>query len=399
MAGVSDPMKWKQFFGQYGSDVENNREIQTYDNMMAEYAGIVGVPIRYYTLNIDDYKDNLDPIYGENSNPIWDRAFMLTALLEEWSQEVQNFSAFGLENIDELTMFIHRSTFDKFVGWRSNLAPIESPNLTPRPSRRGSYGPAPKDIIHTLHNDFYYEVVTGGLHFLESNAQHFGHKFWYKLTLKQRQVSTPTVGFGEQYGQVSDYISLQELARAKGLPDDYYTGNPQSVVPTPDCDDIHSPFPNPNTTGTIPTTSSPPSECGTVEYQTLGGPAGPIDIYDVDDDGNKVKNLPADYYTEDGRVADKYKINGPETFSNKGENEIIQQSADQVVDPQSNLNVYKDLPSGRTAILNSAGVFIYEDNGEMVDTNSEDYRNIIGYNRYGPTGKVIRHNRDLWGDW
>jgi hypothetical protein len=389
MAGAPDPFRWKRYWGQFSGDYDNRREIETYDNMMAEYAGIYGIPVVYYTLHVDDYKNDLDVIHGESSTPVWDRSIQLTALTDQLSQEPQNFTQFGLENIDTLILYIHRSTFDGLVGWRSGETPVQAPNLTPRPSRRGGYGPVAKDIIGTLHNGLFYEVVTGGLHFLESNSQHFGHKFWYKLTLKSREASAPVIGLGEQYGPVAQGMTLEQLATSKGLPADYYQGNTQFVVPTPDCDDMTQPFPDPELVGTQPTSTDSPDSCGRIAYQTTGGPAGPVDLTQV----------PEDYYLPDGRIAEKYRVQGPKSFSAKGDNEEVQAAADQVVDPQSNLNVYKDLPSGRQGTFNEQSIPVYVDDGTVIPPDSEDYRSFIGYNKYGPSGRVIRHNRELWSDW
>jgi hypothetical protein len=239
-----------------------------------------------------------------------------------------------------------------------------------------------------MHNDLHYEVVTGGLHFLESNAQHFGHKFWYKLTLKSRENSSPVIGKGEQYGpNPNPNMSLEQLAINKGLPSDYYQGNSQFVIPTPDCEDLRQPFPDPSLVGTIPTSTNPPDVCGRIHYETTGGAPGPIN------------ELPDDYYLPDGRVASKYQVQGPQSFSAKGDNQAIQTTSEQVVDPQSNLNVYKDLPSGRPASYNQQGIPVYTDDNTPIPEGSEDYRNFVNYNKYGPSGRVLRHNREFWGDW
>lgn len=392
MAGAPDPMRWKKHWGQYSGDYSNSKEIETYDNMMAEYAGIYGIPILYYTLNIDDYKENLDVISGESSTPKWDRVFQLTAIAEEWAKEMQKFSAFGLENSDELTLFVHKSTYDRLIGWRSNLAPARSPNLTPRPTTRGAYGPSPKDLLFTPNNGLTYEVITGGVHFLESNAQMFGHKFWYKLTLKSAEVSAPNIGNGESYGPVPKNISLQEYATLRGLPENYYSSNPQFIVPTPECADLSAPFTDPSLNPSI--SAAPYDNCGRINYTTTGGKEGPINLQEFN---STVQN---DYLLEDGRVASKYHIEGsPKSFSAKGDNAEVQATADQVVDPQSDLIVKKDLPSGRVGILNEQGIPVYADDGSMIPASSEDYRNFIGYNKYGPTGRVIRHNRELWESW
>jgi hypothetical protein len=387
MAGASDPFRWKRYFGQFSGDYDNNREIETYDSLMAEYAGIAGVPIIYYTINVDQYKNGINIATGENSSPLWDRSIQLTALQENWSNEAQKITTFNLENIDELVLFIHRSTFDKLIGPRSENTPVQGPNLTPRPTRRGGYGPITKDIVKTLNNDLYYEVITGGLHFLESNAQHFGHKFWYKLTLKPREPSAPIIGTGEQYGLSQQTMTLEQLALSKGLPADYYKGNSQFVIPTPSCDDLLHPYPDPELAGTVPPSSSNPDSCGRINYQTTGGNIGPL------------SEIPDDYYLPDGRIADKYRVEGPKSFSNSSDTAKVQTHAETVIDPQSNLTVTKDLPSGRQGTFNEQSIPIYVDTGEPIPANSEDYRNFIGYNKYGPSGKVVRHSRELWGDW
>jgi hypothetical protein len=377
-------MRWKKYFGQFGGQYDNNREIQTYDNMQAEISGIYGMPILYYTLNIDDYKNSMDIVHGESATPKWDRVFKLTALNDNFTQEAQKFSSFGLENIDELSVYIHRSTFDRLIGGRSGLTPIKSPNLTARPSERGGFGPAPLDIIETVHNGLVYEVVQGGLHFLDSNAQHFGYKFWYKLTLKQRETSSPTIGIGENYGPRPANISLEEFAELKGLPRDYYLGNTQFVVKTPACEDLRSSYAD--TTLNMAISAGPLDSCGVISYTTMGMP-------------QISGGIPSDALSEDGRTPEKYLMRGPRPQSNSGEGDEIQKEADQTIDPIQGIKVYSDSASGREIVLDGQGVVIYQDTGEPVPTNSDDYKNFIGYNKYGPTGRVIRHNRDLWGNW
>lgn len=365
MSGLSDPLKYKKFWNQFGGDYNNSREIETYDNLQAEIAAIYGIPIYYYTINVDQYKDGMDPVYGENSMPVWDRAFQFTALLDEWSQEMQEARAFGMINTDEITLFIHRSTYDKHVGKRSTLSPSD-------PTRRGAFGPIAKDMVMTPHNGLVYEVVTGGLHFLDSSAQQFGHKFWYKLTLQSRETSDAVVGAGEQYGPVPD-LTLDEMIEAGLLDEDGgYVCNPQSIVNTP-----HGPGLTPPATGT-------PEFCP--DYETTGTPIGPIDPND----------LPETIFAPDGSISQAFDVPGEKPNSHFGDNDEVQEVADEIVDPQTNEIV---LDTTRPIGFNGEGSIIYTDTGDLVPEDSSDYEIFYQKWKYGPMGRAIRNNRDLWGDW
>jgi hypothetical protein len=329
MSGLDDPLKYKRFFNQFGGEYNNSREIETYDNLQAEFAGIYGVPIEYYTIHVDGYKDGLDVIYGENSVPVWDRKFQLTGIIDEYSQELMNWQAAGPVNIDEVTMYIHRSTFDKLIGFRSLNVPVTDPN------RRGGWGPVPKDIIKTPYNGFYYEVITGGVHFMDSRAQQFGHKFWYKVTLKSREISDTYIGKGEQYGGVPD-PTLQQLIDSEQIPaDKAYTCNPQAVVGTP------------AEMQTSPATGMP--SC--IPYQD------PI---------------------------------------THGDQERVEDIANQIIDPQTNEIVQS---ASAEMTYNSEGSVIYVASGQLVPEGSDDWNIFMQNQKYGNMGRVIRNNRDLWGDW
>lgn len=337
MSNFSDPLSYKQYWNQYNRSQENLREITTYDDMMREYAMIKGIPIEYYPINIDDYKNGMDNIYGENSRPKWDKKFPMVGIIEDFSQEQQQWGGIGLENIDEITIFIHKSMFDELIG-------IRTTNQTNKSiTRRGAYGPISKDQVKTLYNNIVFEILTGGEHFLPSEAQHFGKKFWYKLTCKVRQVSDAVLGEGEQYGAVPD-LQLDEK----------WKGNPQYLLNNPERQDWAG------NTGT-PITPSPSaidtSGCNIIEYTTNGAeqtPSGeiPSDIVD----------------STTGQVKDKYIGTGMKENSIFGDNEDIKTEANQIIDPQTD---------------------------KKVEPNSEEEI------KYGPDGRVIVNSKrkDLFGDW
>lgn len=371
MAGLDDPLKYKKYWNQYGGDYNNSREIEMMDNLQAEYAGIYGIPIEYYPISVDAYAEGMDPIYGENSTPVWDRKYQLTGIIDEYSQEMLQWQAAGQMNVDEVTMYIHRSTYDKLIGIRSAKAPSTDP------TRRGAYGPVPKDMLRTPYNGHIYEVVTGGLHFLETNAQHFGHKFWYKVTLKSREVSDAQIGKGEQYGALPD-MTLDEMIAAGMLDEDGgYVCNPQAVVETPDlCKPIDG-------SCTTPLTGMP-NACP--DYETVGAPAGPSDG----------ETVPDDLLLNDGRVSGKYQVPGERPMSRAGDQYEVQRVANELVDPQTN-EIVQEASASMT--YNSEGTIVYAETGMPVPEGSDDWNIFLQNQKYGEMGRVIRNNRDLWGDW
>jgi hypothetical protein len=297
MSGLSDPLKYKKNWNQFSGDFNNQREIETLDNTFAEYAGIAGIPIDYFPINVDDFADGIDPVYGENSTPKWDRKIQLTAILDEFTPEVQSFGAVGIENIDEITLYIHRSTFDKIVGIRSKKAPKKTAD------RRGSWGPIAKDMVVTPHNGLKYEIMNGGLHFLRGEDQHFGHKFWYKITCKVSQNSDASLGVGEQYGAKPDTPL-----------DPMYQGNPQFIVPTPPKEELMG-------LGTPEQTGVPVNSDTSGNYTTVASTLSP--------------GLNTPLVLPDGTIANKDKVPGMAPGSKNGDNESIQKVADQIVNPQT----------------------------------------------------------------
>lgn len=330
-----DPLAYKKYWNQFSGSQNNQKEIATYDNMMREYAMIRGIPIVYHTINIDDYKEGLDQIYGENSKPKWDRHYNLVAILESFSGEEQEWGLRGLQNIDEITLFIHKSMFDELVGPRSKKTPTSK-------GRRGGFGPISSDQIQTLHNNLIYDVVTGGVHFLPDEAQMFGQKFWYKLTCKIREVSDAPLGEGEQHGAVPDAPL-----------DPQWKGNPQYLISNPVEDDWKNNTGTPSPSGTV----TAPSGCPVApEYTTEGSPDGP-----------PAEGVPDDLIDPTtGNVKEKYVGAGMKTESLFGDNDEVTKEEQQIIDPQTDTKVTPESTEGQ---------------------------------KYGPTGRIIPHPRELFEDW
>jgi hypothetical protein len=297
MSGLSDPLKYKQYWNQFGGDLKNSREIETIDNQMAEYAGIAGIPIIFCPINVDDYKEGMDSVFGENTQPKWDRRITLTGILDEFTPEVQGFTAIGLQNIDEITLYIHRSTFDKLVGIRTNLAQNKSS------ARRGAWGPVARDMIITPHNGLSYEITTGGLHFLRGQDQHFGHKFWYKVTCKVREVSDASLGVGEQYGAKPDTPL-----------DPMYQGNPQFILPTPPKEELVG-------SGTPAQTGVPANSDTSGNYTTVASTDNPA--------------LRGPLVLTDGTISENSQVPGLKDGSKGGDQNAIEKAAEEVIDPKT----------------------------------------------------------------
>lgn len=310
-----DPLAAKQYWNQFSGSQNNQKEIATYDNMMREYAMIKGIPITYYTINVDDYKDGMDQIYGENSKPKWDKHYNLVAILENFSGEQQEWGLRGLQNVDEITLFIHKSMYDEIVGLRSRKSPTSK-------GRKGAFGPVASDQIKTIHNDLIYDVVTGGVHFLPDEAQMFGQKFWYKVTCKIREVSDAPLGEGEQYGAVPD------------MPlDAQWKGNPQYLIPNPVAEDWAGKTGTPSTEVTDPATSGCPNP---PEYVTEGTADGPL------------TGVPEDLLDPvTGNVKEKYIGAGMKPDSTFGDNKDVEKEEQQIVDPQTDHKVAPDSEEGQ----------------------------------------------------
>lgn len=334
---MTDPLRYKQFFKQFNGDFDNRQEIATYDEMMKEFAGIRGIPIEFYPINVDDFADGIDVVYGENSTPKWDRKIVMTAILEEFSPEIQAFAKFGIENTDEITLFIHRTTFDELVGIRSEKAPKKTTD------RRGAWGPVANDQLRTPYNGLVYEVLNGGLHFLSGTEQHFGHKFWYKVTCKVRQTSDAPLGQGEQYGALPD-----------GTLDPKWKGNPQFILPSPSLAELIG-------TGTGSQVGTPSASASTEDPHCVGG-----DYQTTGTAPGSPTGVPEDLILPNGQVADKYQVAGAKTGSTFNDTADTSVIAKEIVNPQT------DQPT---------------------TPNSPEET------KYGPSGRTIVHSRDLFGDW
>ena len=188
MAGRNNPLDRKKYFKQYTGPWKQYNEIQMYDNAMAEYFAIAGIPIDYFPVDVNYNKDR---IFGEDTAKRYIYKRQLTCIVKDGAfEENLIYNGFGELTQVEFQIFIHLPTFRKLV----SRDPLPSDNFfLPNASNIGY------EIIHV-------DWMTLGL---EGNI--FGQKNVYVLTCKNREVS------GEQYGLLNQNNEL-----ISGAPADAY---------------------------------------------------------------------------------------------------------------------------------------------------------------------------------
>lgn len=195
MAGLNQPRKKKQHFRQYSGPWEQRNEIEMFDNAIAEYFAIYGLPIDYFPVEANYNKDR---IFGEDTTKRYLRKHELTALVKDGGfEENLVYGGFGELNQVEFQIYIHIPTFRKMV----NRDPLPSDQFFLPHSSTIAY-----EIIHV-------DWMTLGL---EGNV--FGYKTTYLLTCKQREVSYDALNnVGGQFGVLDGEGELMGNAPADAI--------------------------------------------------------------------------------------------------------------------------------------------------------------------------------------
>ncbi len=179
MSGLNDPLEYKDFWHQFNGRFENQDEQGFWDDQLAEWFGVYGIPIRYYPAIIEE-KD-IDRVFGEAKNISFRDVVMLTGIIEGASiEENIVYNPFGQLNNVEFVLYVHQQTFLKHVGRK----------------------PLPSDQF-TLVNDIStqnFEVIHTDEATIGTEGNFFGHRGTYILTVREREISQSTNGAGETYG-------------------------------------------------------------------------------------------------------------------------------------------------------------------------------------------------------
>jgi hypothetical protein len=183
MAGLDNPWEYKDFWGQFGGQFKNETEIEFFDDQIAEWFGIYGVPMHYYPVKVDV---NSDRVFGEDQTLSRSNVRLLTGIIEGGAiDENLIFIPYGQSNKVEFVMFVHQQTVLKQIGRR----PLPNDQFTFK-----------NDITTQIFEVNHVDETTLG-----AEGNFFGHRGAYVLTCMEREISQPVVGDGQRYG----YTDLQ----------------------------------------------------------------------------------------------------------------------------------------------------------------------------------------------
>jgi hypothetical protein len=205
MAGLNNPLSKKKYFKQFTGPWNQYNETQMYDNAMAEYFAIAGIPIDFYPVDVNYNKDR---IFGEDTTKRFMYKRQLTCIVKDGAfEENLVYNGFGEITQVEFQIYIHLPTFRKLVS--RDALPGDNFYL-PQVSNLGY------EIVHV-------DWMTLGL---EGNI--FGQKNCYILTCKNREFS------GEQYGVLDKNGNLIAGAPADAyVPDGSGRIKDKYMVPKP----------------------------------------------------------------------------------------------------------------------------------------------------------------------
>lgn len=179
MAGLNNPLSKKKYFKQFTGPWNQYNETQMYDNAMAEYFAITGIPIDFYPVDVNYNKDR---IFGEDTTKRYMYKRQLTCIVKDGAfEENLVYNGFGEITQVEFQIYIHLPTFRKLVA--RDALPSDNFYL-PNVSNLGY------EVIHV-------DWMTLGL---EGNI--FGQKNCYILTCKNREFSGEQYGILDQNGQL-----------------------------------------------------------------------------------------------------------------------------------------------------------------------------------------------------
>jgi len=179
MAGLDNPLQYKQYYNQFSGPWKQKNTIEMYDNALAQYFGVYGIPIDYYPVEVNYNKDR---IFGEDTAKRYIHKRQLTCIVKDGAfEENLVYNGFGEITQVEFQIYIHLPTFRKLV----NRDPLSSDNFYLPNSSNIGY-----EVVHV-------DWMTLGL---EGNI--FGQKNTYILTCKSREYSEEQYGLLDQSGNL-----------------------------------------------------------------------------------------------------------------------------------------------------------------------------------------------------
>lgn len=178
MAGLQDPLAYKDFWHQFNGYFENEDEIEFWDDQIAEWFAIYGVPLKYFPVVVDANKDR---VFGEDTTKTYTTVKHLTGWVEGGAyDENLIYNPFGQINQVDFVMYVHRNTFVKVIGRK----PLTGDQFT-----------FFQDVTTMTFEVNHLDETTLG-----QEGNFFGHRGCYVLTCKEREISQALIGEGETHG-------------------------------------------------------------------------------------------------------------------------------------------------------------------------------------------------------
>ena len=120
-------------------------ESKLYDNLYAGVINQVGVDSNWY---VTDYSTNNEKTFGEDNDRLIKRKFYIKYLADELPKDERLFDGHGISGMDTFHIYISKQTFEQ-------MSQLNKSRQITYPS----YIPKPGDIIQSLHNEVFYEVI------------------------------------------------------------------------------------------------------------------------------------------------------------------------------------------------------------------------------------------------
>lgn len=179
---MSHSLDQKKFWDQYKGSLNNEAEINFYEEIATEIFSIYGVPCEYYPVEVD-IDDPQKRIFGEDPTKKFTKKYLLTAVIDGDSvQENFVFNNFGMLNKIEFTIHLHQKTFYELIGRK----PIISDQFS-----------FPSHISNKV-----FEVTHITESTLGQKGNYFGYRTVFTLQCREREISAPEIGDGERYGHI-----------------------------------------------------------------------------------------------------------------------------------------------------------------------------------------------------
>lgn len=194
---MTDPLSYKTYFPQGTGPLNQNNEMETFDNMQAEMINIYGIPMDYYPVQVDIKKD---VAFGEDTTKLYLRKVQVMGKIDnDGFDENLLYTGFGELNNIEFRVYVHLPTFLSLVG-REPLAGDQ--------------------FYLPFNSTFVYEVTHAVHAALGRDGNFFGFKSLFVLNCRERAVNNQVAGYGERFGVLDSQGNVRADAPADALVND-----------------------------------------------------------------------------------------------------------------------------------------------------------------------------------